>query len=179
MIGNKTKNCKGITLIEIMISLAIFAIVLVGVVNLFISLLKKQKDLMDRAYVLNSLSYTMEYMSKSIRMAQKDLTGSCIAPGKNFEQVGSSLRFKSYNDECQEFFLDSKILKVSKNNVVHNLTPSNILVDELNFAVVGEVQTDDTQPKVSFSMKAKAQNGQISPLFIQTTVSQRMLDINY
>lgn len=175
-----TGNNKGITLIEIMISLAIFAIVLTGVINLFVSLLKQQKNLMDRAYVLNALSYSTEYMSKAIRMAQKDLTGTCITAGKNFElTAGPNLKFVNHNNECQEFYLESSILKVRKLGVAYELTPSNIIVESLNFAVAGENQTDDAQPKVSFSMKAKAPNSQALSLLIQTTISQRMLDINY
>ena len=179
MIGVK-KNCKGITLLEILIAISIFSVALIGAIGLFVSLIKNQQALLDRAYVLNTLSYTTEYMSKAIRMAQKDTSASCIGSMENFVLTGSSnIKFLNYNNECQEFFLENQVLKVRKFGVAQNLTPASIIVEGLTFVLSGQSQDDTFQPKVSFSIKAKVATSAAPSFLIQTTVSQRMLDIAY
>lgn len=177
---NLKKNCKGVTLIEILVAISIFSVVITGAINLFSSLIKYQKNLIDKAYVLSTLSYSVEYMSKAIRMAQKDTTGKCFESGKNFVlTAGPNIEFLNSSGDCQEFFFDNGAIKVKKLNIAQNLTPANIIIESLNFSVVGEGQNDTLQPKVSFSLKAKALNSEGASLIIQTTVSQRMLDVFY
>ncbi len=179
MIGVKNYR-EGVTLLEIMIAISVFSIVIIGAIGLFASLIKNQKMLLDKAYVLNTLSYSTEYMAKALRMAQKDVNGNCIGANENFELQGSShIKFLNYNNECQEFWLESNILKVRKLNATHNLTPGNINIENLTFVVVGSSQEDFIQPKVSFSVKAKPITNTVPSLFIQTTISQRMLDVLY
>lgn len=180
MIGVKNKNCRGVTLLEIMIAISVFSIVITAAIGLFTSLIKNQRELMDRAYVLNTISYSTEYMAKAIRMAQKDISGGCVGKGKNYLVTGeSSIKFLNYNNECQEFFLESKTLKVRKSSVAHSLTPSNINIEGLKFLVLGESQSDLLQPKVTFTLKAKPATSTSPAFAIQTTISQRMLDIVY
>lgn len=173
-------NNQGVTLLEIMIAISVFSVVVIAAIGLFVSLIKNQKALLDKAYVLNTLSYSTEYIAKALRMAQKDLNGSCIGVKKNFESQNSShIKFLNYNNECQEFWLENNVLKVRKLNLTHNLTPDNIIVEGLSFVLTGESQDDFLQPKISFSIKAKPSISTYPSLFIQTTVSQRMLDVSY
>ncbi|MEK7104311.1 MAG: prepilin-type N-terminal cleavage/methylation domain-containing protein, partial [Patescibacteria group bacterium] len=171
---------KGITLLEILVAISVFSIVATGAVNLFSSLIKYQKNLLDKAYVLSTLSYSVEYMSKALRMAQKDVAGKCIGSGENFAlTAGPNIEFLNSNGDCQEFFLENNAIKVRKLNIAQNLTPANITIESLNFSVLGEGQNDTLQPKITFSLKAKAINSKEPSLLIQTTVSQRMLDVFY
>jgi len=182
MLKNLTKrnSCKGMTLLEIIVALSIFSIMITGAINLFSSLIKYQKNLLDRAYVLNAVSYSVEYMSKAMRMAQKDTTGKCITTGNNFAlTAGPNIEFLNSNNDCQEFFLENGAVKVRKLGIVQNLTPSNIVIEGLNFSVLGDGQSNTLQPKVTFSLKAKSLNNATLSLIIQTTVSQRMLDVAY
>ncbi|MDO8524055.1 MAG: prepilin-type N-terminal cleavage/methylation domain-containing protein [bacterium] len=181
---NLEKNCKGITLLEILVAISISSIVLIGAIGLFISLIKNQQTLLNKAYVLNTLSYSTEYMSKAIRMAQKDKGGTCLDNSmENFNSTGDSIKFLNYNNECQRFFLDSGVLKVSKKisgvDIAQALTPANITIESLNFVLAGQSQDDNLQPKISFSLKARVQSSSIPSFLIQTTISQRMLDIAY
>lgn len=177
MIGDKQ---QGFTLLELLIAISLFSVVIIGAIGLFISLIKNQQALLDRAYVLNTLSYSTEYMSKAMRMAQKDTTASCIGSMENFILVDNShIKFKNYNNECQEFYLENQALKVKKSGIAQNLTPSSVIVEALNFVLTGEDQYDALQPKVSFILKAKVVNSSAPSFLIQTTISQRMLDISY
>jgi len=178
MIGDNKQ--QGVTLLEIMIAISVFSILIVAAIGLFSSLIKNQKELLDRAYVLNTLSYSTEYMAKSLRMAQKDIVGNCIGKNENFVLQGEAgIKFLNYNNECQEFWLEGGGIKVRKLNFTHNLTPSNINVEGLSFVLLGESQADYSQPKVSFAIKARPATSTAPLFFIQTTVSQRILDVFY
>ncbi len=171
---------RGTTLIEILVAISIFSVVATAVTNLFASLLKYQSEILNKSYLLNTISFSNEYMAKALRMAQKDTTGDCISAGYNFTTVsGSNVKFLNYNNECQEFFLESGALKVRKLGVSQALTPANVVIENLKFVLLGESQNDNFQPKVSFILKAKMVSNPQQSLKMQTTISQRMLDIFY
>jgi len=171
---------KGITLIEVLTAISIFAIVITAAINLFASLIKYQNIALGKAYLFNTTSFTIDYISRTIRMAQKDTNGACITSGYNFiSQTPSSLKFLNADNECTEIFLENGIVKIRKLNITQNLTPANIKVDILRFALAGADQNDTIQPKVSFSLKASTLSAPAQSITVQTTVSQRMLDIVY
>ena len=68
MIGNN----KGFTLVEMLVSFAIFSIVIGISTGVFASMIKSQKYSLDTNQLLNQTSYFVEYMSRAIRMAVKD-----------------------------------------------------------------------------------------------------------
>jgi len=182
MIGGK----KAFTLIELMVSITVFAIVITPAISLFGSALRHQREIMMQAEALNSASFLTEYISRALRMARKDIQGDCIGEKNNFinPSGASSIRFLNYNDKCQEFVLESDAIKVRKSvddsalNLGSGsfLTSANLVVENLNFAISGNDQLDNEQPKVSFSLKLRSKYLS-SPLEAQTTVSQRELDV--
>jgi len=173
----KKRNHFGFTLIELLIAMSIFSVVVVGFLELFGSAFKEQGKNLNKVYLLNNVSYVAEYMGRALRMAKKDLGGVCITSKYNFETPSAShIKFLNYKGECQEFFLEDKILKVKKLGFVQDLTPSNIEVENLKFFLVGEGQEDDLQPRVTFAIKLKNKE---ELLDFQTTISQRDLDVKY
>lgn len=180
MFKNFGKIDKGTTLIELLVTIAVFSIVITTSVELLASALRYQRAILDEAYLLNTTSFVIEYMSRALRMAQKDIAGVCIAPKYNFAtSTLSNIKFLNYKQECQEFFLEGDILKVKKGTVTQPLTPSNLAVENLKFETRGATQNDTLQPKVTFSLKMRTKASLPHQLFLQSSVSQRMLDVPY
>lgn len=111
---------KGFTLIELIVVMAVFLFVIGAAITIFISVVQNQKIILSEQQIANQLSYMQEYMSKSLRMAKKDLTGSCLGE----DMVGyvylltrpdsvsgfyRGIKFINQldNDACQEFYLDN------------------------------------------------------------------------
>jgi len=177
----------GFTLIELIVTIAVFTIIISSVVALFASALRTQDEVFFQNEVLSSSSYAVEYMAKALRMAKKDLTGGCITAKSNFENIGSNqkIRFLNYEKKCQEFGLANGVVYVKKStsglssqlSVEIPLTSSNLNVSKLGFIITGNDQEDELQPKVTFLIEAGKTGKKLLPLKIQTTVSQRDLDI--
>lgn len=183
MTGNKQLVSRGVTLIEILVVITIFGIFITSVVSLFASAMKEQRKAMDKAYLLNQASFAAEYISRALRVAQKDISGSCITPGFNYEitRGGQGIKFLNYRttNNCQEFYLEGGVLKVVKAGVAQDLTPSGLQVAGLMFHISGQDQDDVFQPKATFTWKFRTKTLQPQELVMQTTVSQRELDVKY
>ena len=175
---------KGFTLIELIVSMTIFLIVMVSVIDLFASGIKAQKKSLELQTLSDGASYTIEYMSRTIRMAKKDLTGTYISAGCNFEPSDSEanyIKFLNYNKNYQEFILEDGQIKEKKDDDSEftALTSDNFRVKKLSFEVYGGCQTDDIQPRVTIIMEIQTKEVEPQTLNIQTTISQRDLDVRY
>ncbi|OGZ65047.1 MAG: hypothetical protein A2812_02410 [Candidatus Staskawiczbacteria bacterium RIFCSPHIGHO2_01_FULL_36_16] len=159
---------KGFTLIEVIVSMAVFLLVAGMAVSIFISIVTQQRRILSEQQLINQISYVLEYMSKALRMAAIDENGDCVQNdfGDKYEggtyvltrqNIGSGLyrgiRFKdaSAGGICHEFFLhlvDGKnILKEIKSsdglidpNISHAvaLTSGKIQINSIEFRINGE-----------------------------------------
>jgi len=193
----KIKNTgnSGFTLVEILVAVLIFSIVIGAVLGIFGFSIKNQTKSLNYQEVLDQTSYTMEYMSRNLRMARKDTTGECLgAIGNNYINPSgdSSIRFLNYNGKCQEFYLDNGQLKQKKseNNksadfgTASALTSHNLNINSIKF--IDPIlpsswnSGDNSQPRVTIFLdieKREPQQGTEAGIKIQTTISQRNLDI--
>ena len=172
---------RGFTLVELMVSITIFSLIVGATAGIFISSSRTQRQALISREALDNLSYTLEYMSRSLRMANKDLDGGCLGVGYNYLSThnGHGIKFLNYNNECQEFFLDTsdKRLKESKNGAAPlPLTSEGLTIKSCNFSLSGERQDDNLQPRVTIALGIEIEGFKTN---IQTTVSQRNLDVQY
>ena len=175
---------KGFTLIELLISMTIFSIVMISAIGLFNAGIESQRKTLALQTLCDSASYTIEYMSRTIRMAKKDLDGLYITAGCNFENPEgnlSKIRFLNYHKESQEFILENGQIKEKKGTASQftALTSDNFQVNKLFFKLSGRCQDDEFQPKVTIVMEIQTKETKPQTLNLETTVSQRDLDIKY
>lgn len=193
-------SSAGFSLIELLVAMTIFIVVIGAILGMFVSAIKIQRYVLSSQYLLDQSSYAMEYMSKGLRMAKKDLTGSCIPAFTNYNwgmvsggTFVDGLVFKKEASgtppslKCKEFFLESGQLKdYEDDRGVLPLTSANKL-EVLDFSVTdfGWAQPgllvpsgDNLQPRLTMSLGIKALGGDPQPMIrLQTTVSQRDLDV--
>jgi len=180
---------KGFTLIELLVSMTIFSIVMVSAIGLFSAGIENQKKILALQTLSNDTSYVIEYMSRTIRMAKKDLDGLYLTTaGCNFENPNydeSRILFVNYHQDRQEFILEDGQIKEKKGPLSQSgppaipLTSDNFLVNKLVFELSGECQTDELQPKVTIVIEIQTKEAKPQRLNLQTTISQRDLDIEY
>ena len=182
-------NNKSFTLIEILVAVAIFSLVVAAGSGIFISSISGQQKSLAFQRVLSESSYVMEYMSRSLRMAQKELSApDCLSQnGLNYEKTrgGRGLKFINYKEECQEFYWETTTnqLKESRDGVKNYLTSEALEISAFNINLTGESQEDNShnsQPRVTIFLEIKTKGQKAQTQFemkIQTTISQRNLDV--
>lgn len=174
---NFLKESTGFTLIEMLTSMFIFSLIIAITANIFISGLREQKRSLQSGQLLNQISYTLEYMSRALRMAKKD-DGTCIGDKLNYKIEGNGIKFRNYKNECQKFYLDNGQLKEDKNGSVSELTSGDFNITTFRIADLGWLQppADNIQPRVTIFLEIKPAGQESPKLQPQTTISQRNLD---
>jgi len=184
--GNmKTKN--GFTLVELLVAVIIFGLVSGIATGVLMSGLNAQRKSLASQELLSQTSYLMEYMSRAIRMAKKELCDpscACLSQrGLNYEVAEivpgiTGLKFMNYQNVCQGFFLQEGQLKEWKDGYTQPLplTSDDLTVNYFNIGPDDSWdQDDDEQPRVAVSLEITGKEQ--TKIKIQTTVSQRNLDI--
>lgn len=179
---NKYSFQKSFTLVEILVSAFIFSLIFTVGIGILTSGIKFQKRAILNSQLLSQMSYVLEYMSRAIRMAKKDLTNQCAIGAKmNYGAAlnGPGIRFKNYQNKCQEFYLEGNQLKEWREGQGYSsLTSTDFEVT--NFGIEGQDswdQDDFLQPRVTLFFEVKPKGKEFPKLKLQTTISQRNIDI--
>lgn len=185
------------TLIEILITVAIFSIIIAAASGFFVSAIRVQRRVLATQELLDQTSYALEYMGRALRMAKKELGDNCLSSwGLNYEipgywrlggdeDLGKGIRFINAleGNDCQEFFLADGQLKYWKKSSGETfpLTSDKLKITSLKFKLKGKSQGDDLQPRVTIFLEVlgRGREGEQPKIQIQTTVSQRNLDVPY
>jgi len=186
----KRSSHKGYTLIEILVGISVFLILIAASVEFFVSSLETQQKALLSQRLLDNVSYTLEYMGRALRMAQKDTGNICgIGAGKNYATTttgSGGIRFLNYRGECWEFYRSTntasvRSLIVSISGATSTLTSEFLDVVSFKIASSGWAPGDAFQPKVTIFLEAKMiknKKPELQPTIkIQTTISQRNLDL--
>ncbi len=175
---------KAFTLVELLVVCGIFSTVVIVIVSIFVSLIQLQKNILLTKKALGEANYALEFMSRALRMAEKELTegGECIPFGENYQPIygNQGIRFKNGNEggECQEFYLENgQIMFKRESQPPQPLTSPDLNITQLQFVLKGASQDDTLQPLVTIAFTIEPKGCQ--PLNFQTSVSQRNLDVVY
>lgn len=175
---------QGFTIPELLVALFVFSLIVGGAANLLLIGIAAQRSSLAMQELLDQSSFVAEYMTRSLRQAQKDLGPTCLSVrGLNYEitQGGQGVTFLNVQGQCQKFFLeDSRIKEILP--AEQFLTSDNLQVTSLRFILTpeGDTQDNDIQPRVtiSFEIEGKGVKPESRPkLQFQTSVSQRTVDV--
>jgi prepilin-type N-terminal cleavage/methylation domain-containing protein len=192
-----TSNCdnrKGFTLIEIMVSVAIFTIIMTTGIGALVSITNSYRVSQEKKQVNDALNFSLESMTRELRLGQNYYvpnTGvansiqNAPQDGDNdsigFEATGGRGYFIFRHNKNNSSLVRETIGGESDNNVSEMTNPDLVEIIKVSFKVIGtdsSASDDIRQPLVWIRIQAKptgASNDNIST--IQTLVSQRLLDI--
>jgi len=185
---------RGFTLVEMMVSVAIFSLIMGVIAQLFFYALRAHRIILAKSQVIGEMSYNLEHISRGLRMAKKTQNSACLsAKGMNFEKTArGGIRFQNVNfagqAECAEYYLGHPadypegIIALMEYRAgpdrTFDLPLTSPAINVLEFAIAeyGWDQSDRLQPRVTVHIKALGKEGQM--MENQLTVSQRDLDIH-
>lgn len=182
---------SGFTLIEVLVSTSIFAIVMLVATGAVFSVIEANKKSHSLKSVMTNLNFALESMMRDIRVGTRyscNGSGDCpISPGNKFiykanrDVDGDSFYDpQDSNDQIEYELVGGRIEKhiYGTNPSSYPITAEEITISDLKFYVVGSGNSDGKQPKVVFTIAGYSGEGSSKSDFnIQTTVSQRALDL--
>ena len=179
---------QGFTIPELLVALFIFSLIIGGATNLLLVGITAQRSSLAMQELLDQSSFVVEYMTRSLRQAKKDLGPTCLTiRGLNYEltQGGEGIMFINSRSQCQEFRLTTaRIEEVfwAGGEITSQsfLISDNLAVTSLKFLLRGEGQDDDLQPRVTFAFEIEglgAKPESRPQLQFQTSISQRTVDV--
>ncbi len=166
------KFTTGFTLIEMMVSVAIFAIVVTISMGAILTVVDSNKKAQSMKSVMNNLNFALETMTRTIKTGQ--ITGAD-------ENGGLHVNVVDKDDVAIEYSLGSgdyshRIVRIVNNNV-EPITAPEVFVDRLQFIDITQVgnPSNGIQPSVVMVVKGtvKANTRVSSDFSIQTTITQR------
>ena len=193
MIKKTFKNKKGYSLLEMVVSVALFAVVFLMITSIYLSLIESQRSVISNQNIQESTKFIFEVMSKEIRTAVKS-DNSCGTyfgyPADNSPankifntSLGAEiLYFKNKRQECVAYFIENDAgvsrLKINRDNLEMFVTPNDINIENLYFDVWDD-EIDDfhsRQATVTFKLDVESAHGKNihkQRTTLQTTLTSR------
>jgi type II secretory pathway pseudopilin PulG len=174
-------NHSGITLLELMVSVFLFAITMLMATQIFQTVISSQRAAMASQDLQDNIRYTFERMGKEVRSAQKDSSHSCIPSGNAYYiDGGGGLNFINYHGQCVRYFASSTQLYISYPNsgdsVLKNglpLTNKEIRLNNLVFKIIDKTPSVQGMVSVRMNLSISSHGSPIEPVVIETTLSSR------
>ena len=188
---------KGFTLIEVLVSVSIFAMVMLIATGSVFSIVAANKKTHAIKSVMTNLNFALESMMREIRLGSRYACGQSIPldTAADCQSGASVFRFKAnrdvgnsdapgaYNtddiyDQIEYSILNGQIIKKvydASGNTNFAITAAEVHVTSLMFYVTGAMTVG--QPKVVITVQGySGSNDTQSQFDIETTVSQRAID---
>ncbi len=184
-IKRKKLRQDGFTLVEILITMAIFTTAMTTVTNIFMLSNRSQRKTQAWQASESDARFAMEVMAQAVRRGRIDYTyyGGTIAANPQtvlalLDNNGASVRFQKV--------LSASIgaLQISQDGGVTwaDLTPAGVSVNNVAFFLApatdpfADPPANDLQPLITIAMNTSntsVEGASIPPTFLQTTVSSR------
>lgn len=173
---------KGFTLLELIVSIGIFAFVLLSVTGIFQQVINVQRKAFAAQDIEESIRFAFEIMSKEIRTAERNFTGECanIPNGAMYAVGGNTLYFQNQADDCVAYFVQNdgtgvNRLYVSRTpvsgvNAQWPITPNDINISNVTFTAY---TTGQPAVNIRLTVAPVTTGVEAETVYLQTTISSR------
>jgi len=186
---------SGFSLIELLVSVGLFAVVMVVSVGTLLALVDANQKAQTLKVVINNLNFTLDSMTRTIRTGHSYYCGAAnnintlpTDAGTGTHNCPTGNTGISFIDDQRQRVgyrysggsIERKIIKTDGSTTGWiALTSSDITIEDARFYVTNVGRDDDLQPIVTISIRGDAglQDDTRSTFDIQSTVTQRVLDI--
>jgi len=172
---------KGFTLIEIMTSVSVFAIIMVISMGAILGIFEANRKSRTLKAIMNNLNLAVESMSKEMRFGTNyhcGESGSLTVP-QNCPGGDTLVSFLSSEGRQITYRINNQTLEKKVDSASYSaITAPEVVIDNLTFYTLGAGTGNTLQPKVVIKVQGHSGSGKERSNFtLQTLVSQRTLDI--
>ncbi len=175
------KNNSGFSLVEMLVSVAVFVVLITVALSIFQTVVKNQHNAIAAQSVQESMRFSLEMMSKELRSAGVS-NNTCIGGAAIYkvynknDGVNDVLYFKNREGECVEYSVVGGRLTIDRDGAALPITPDEMVIS--NFQV--EIDDDliaafhSVQPVVTIRMHAEMNSSvDKQEMDLQTSISSR------
>ena len=139
-------NARGFTLVEIMVSVAIFTIIITVGMGALVTITRSYQVTQNEKLVHDGLNYALESMTRELRLGESYLAGASGVGAPAGDGVEDTIGFISADNRGYvRYYLSSGVLYIERtggtNNVPNGTQPltdeTQVVVDDLRFTVLG------------------------------------------
>ena len=182
---------RGFTLVEMIVATALFSVIMLVSVGALLSLIDANRKAQALHLVINNLNIALDSMVRSIRMGSSyHCGGGNYATTQDCTSGDTVFAFESFGgdpDDAQDQWVylydpGTKRVYKSEDSGLHSfaITAPSVLIDSMEFYVVGTDRGDSEQPKVVIALKGTVGAEKVktkTTFHIQATAVQRILDL--
>jgi prepilin-type N-terminal cleavage/methylation domain-containing protein len=193
---------QGFTLVEMLVSLALFTTVATMSVGTLLVLINGNTQVVGEQVTLTSLSFALDSMTREIRTgseyycgSQAQVTGGTVVGsstivqncsagnvGLSFREAGESITGGLNNNRIAYYFQNNQLWRRVGNQTAQAIVTNDVSIINARFIVTGATPlgsgTDIIQPTVTLLVEAQASGTDATKTFtLQSTVTQRALDL--
>ncbi len=178
----KQKNNNGFTLIEMLVSVALFTIVLTIAIGAILTIIDANRKSQTLTLVMNNLNFAMESMTRSIKTANPSNTGD-----DRIRVDGGNTKLTLTDQEGRriiyEFDEDAeKITKEVDSGTEVPIVSDDVVIEDAKFYLSSSYESSgyNKQPRIHILIYGYVQITEKtrSDFSIQTTISPRQLNID-
>ena len=184
---NHKYSQRGTTLIEVIVSTALFVVIMLSMTQIFKMMIDYQRQAIATQNVQENLKYFFEVISKEMRTAERAGGGCAHLPaGDRFNVVdntpyGDILYLKNYHGECVTYSLvnDNGLVRFQVKRGLSSgyLSPSKIEINDLHF-IVREEANKQAFITVNMGAHSVGREASYSQMYLQTTIASRYYRAN-
>jgi prepilin-type N-terminal cleavage/methylation domain-containing protein len=193
----------GFTLVEMLVSLALFTIVATMSVGTLLILIGGNSRVVDEQASLTTLSFALDSMTREIRTGSEYYCGTvnqvtaaavynsatavrnCTGgsdDGLSFREAGDSITGGTGARRIAYYFQGNTLWRKVGSGAPEAIVTNDIKINDARFVVTGATplgtSTDAVQPSVTITVEAQASSSDSVKVFtLQSTVTQRALDL--
>lgn len=177
---------KGFTLIEVLVSIGLFAIIVTIAVGGLARALRAQRQVASLLAANSNVSLVLEQMAREMRtgfgfFCARDALGN-PDPSPDppcSERIVSEIIFTNASGEAVTYWLNNGVIERGvESEGFEKITGDNVTVQYLNFLLLGSVNPDGFPPRVTIAIGVSPKEVTLADkvLSLQTTISSRLLD---
>lgn len=177
---------KGFTLIEVLVSIGLFAIIVTIAIGGLTRALRSQRQVASLLAASSNVSLVLEQMAREMRtgsgfFCDRDALGNPDpSPSPScFVRIVNEIIFTNSSGEVVTYRLNNGAIERGIEGVgFDKITGDNVTVQYLNFLLLGSRNNDKFPPRVTIAIGVSPKEVTLADrvLSLQTTISSRLLD---
>lgn len=177
---------RGFTLIEMIVSVGIFAIVMTVALGVLLAVSQADRKAETMKSIMDNLNFSLESMTRAIRTGRSYSCGESLSGGDCAASGNQAFSFIDVNGNTVTYRFSTTACANGVGCIERRIgsgswaamTSPDVIISSMRFYLIGSGAGDLTQPKMTVLLSGYVQvsDSQRSTFAVQTSATQRLYD---